>query len=45
MRRRDFIGAIPFRRQRREAAKAAPQDDYGIQDPLGPELAEIAQAL
>lgn len=40
-----FVQRELLEEQTREAANAAPQDDYGIQDPIGPELAQIQSRL
>lgn len=40
-----FVQRELLEEQTREAANAAPQDDYGIEDPIGPELAEIQSRL
>lgn len=39
-----FLGTV-VEQQAAQVAKALPPDDYGIQDPIGPELAEIRQSL
>ena len=39
-----FLGTV-VEQHAAQVAKALPQEDYGIQDPIGPELAEIRQSL
>lgn len=39
-----FLGTV-VEEQAAQAAKAVPQQDYGIQDPIGPELAEVRKSL
>ncbi len=40
-----FVQGELLEEQPREAANAAPPEDYGIEDPIGPELAEIQSRL
>ena len=39
-----FLGTV-VQQQAAQVAKALAQEDFGIEDPIGPELAEIRQSL